>query len=161
SHAPARARVIPRALRCELELGACRRDVQRGPDHHPRDLLPEVLHPECCEQRDQGLARSATSYASSTVSRHAGTAVAKPRARTFGSKAACASGSPWTMKVVRGFWVKLPSQARSSGSSEWAENPLIERTWQWTSRSCPSIRTCFRSEEHTSELQSRGHLVCR
>src|SRR5690625_6047544 len=24
-----------------------------------------------------------------------------------------------------------------------------------------SARTCVRSEEHTSELQSRGHLVCR
>src|SRR5207253_7927820 len=27
--------------------------------------------------------------------------------------------------------------------------------------SCGSIRASFRSEEHTSELQSRGHLVCR
>src|SRR5690625_5904825 len=25
----------------------------------------------------------------------------------------------------------------------------------------PSLRTAYRSEEHTSELQSRGHLVCR
>src|SRR5690625_5803480 len=25
----------------------------------------------------------------------------------------------------------------------------------------PSARRAFRSEEHTSELQSRGHLVCR
>src|SRR5437660_7055262 len=24
-----------------------------------------------------------------------------------------------------------------------------------------TLHSCFRSEEHTSELQSRGHLVCR
>src|SRR5437870_8660028 len=30
-----------------------------------------------------------------------------------------------------------------------------ERTWRIT------WRICARSEEHTSELQSRGHLVCR
>src|SRR5439155_22325458 len=28
-------------------------------------------------------------------------------------------------------------------------------------RSCASRRNAVRSEEHTSELQSRGHLVCR
>src|SRR5690625_5196445 len=26
---------------------------------------------------------------------------------------------------------------------------------------CLPVNTCSRSEEHTSELQSRGHLVCR
>src|SRR5207253_5560599 len=26
---------------------------------------------------------------------------------------------------------------------------------------CPAARAFMRSEEHTSELQSRGHLVCR
>src|SRR5438309_6852202 len=29
------------------------------------------------------------------------------------------------------------------------------------SKICASIRTCRRSEEHTSELQSQFHLVCR
>src|SRR5436305_14580899 len=38
--------------------------------------------------------------------------------------------------------------------------------WVWPSRGarrCPGSRTCrtTRSEEHTSELQSRPHLVCR
>src|SRR5439155_14779821 len=43
--------------------------------------------------------------------------------------------------------------------------------WCWTSRSGPRVsavgqivrllRQRHRSEEHTSELQSRGHLVCR
>src|SRR3712207_7863435 len=26
---------------------------------------------------------------------------------------------------------------------------------------CPGLHTCYRSEEHTSELQSRQYLVCR
>src|SRR5690625_5691115 len=30
-----------------------------------------------------------------------------------------------------------------------------------TSRSMPMLLIPYRSEEHTSELQSRGHLVCR
>src|SRR6185295_18028184 len=58
-HVAARARVLPRPVRGELELGARGSDVQRGPDHLARDLLPEVLHPECREQRDQGLGRNA------------------------------------------------------------------------------------------------------
>src|SRR5437660_5864306 len=29
------------------------------------------------------------------------------------------------------------------------------------SRACARLRAARRSEEHTSELQSRGHLVCR
>src|SRR3712207_8831806 len=33
---------------------------------------------------------------------------------------------------------------------EWEAGKLIERTYDW-----------FRSEEHTSELQSRQYLVCR
>src|SRR5207253_8940440 len=31
----------------------------------------------------------------------------------------------------------------------------------WTGRRDRSNQDAFRSEEHTSELQSRGHLVCR
>src|SRR5690625_6230473 len=31
----------------------------------------------------------------------------------------------------------------------------------WFSRAKPNDAFKFRSEEHTSELQSRGHLVCR
>src|SRR5207253_3624919 len=35
-------------------------------------------------------------------------------------------------------------------------------TWpSWPTGSRPSSRAKARSEEHTSELQSRGHLVCR
>src|SRR5439155_21364950 len=33
--------------------------------------------------------------------------------------------------------------------------------WDWRSPPPPNRRCRWRSEEHTSELQSRGHLVCR
>src|SRR5437870_8693573 len=46
--------------------------------------------------------------------------------------------------------------------------PMLRRLWSAVLRAdcpvLPSARDCFRparSEEHTSELQSRGHLVCR
>src|SRR5690625_5727143 len=40
------------------------------------------------------------------------------------------------------------------------------RCWMMSAKRCkktggPWHDCCFRSEEHTSELQSRGHLVCR
>src|SRR5437870_12580073 len=38
-------------------------------------------------------------------------------------------------------------------------------SWVWAARprwtAAPARRAAWRSEEHTSELQSRGHLVCR
>src|SRR5439155_15238016 len=34
-------------------------------------------------------------------------------------------------------------------------------TWPESRRFCPTTESSSRSEEHTSELQSRGHLVCR
>src|SRR5690625_3869032 len=33
--------------------------------------------------------------------------------------------------------------------------------WEATPPASPTSPSCSRSEEHTSELQSRGHLVCR
>src|SRR5690625_6221076 len=39
--------------------------------------------------------------------------------------------------------------------------PTTDRDRTVSRRSEPSSRTALRSEEHTSELQSRGHLVCR
>src|SRR3989449_3425952 len=43
-----------------------------------------------------------------------------------------------------------------AGSRSWCSTPAQART-------CPTARECSasRSEEHTSELQSRLHLVCR
>src|SRR5437870_13269671 len=47
--------------------------------------------------------------------------------------------------------------ARSAASSCW-NSPSASAT---ACAKKPSGRRCRRSEEHTSELQSRGHLVCR
>src|SRR5437660_12417953 len=38
---------------------------------------------------------------------------------------------------------------------------LEETLWRTRRHSVSSSLECKRSEEHTSELQSRGHLVCR
>src|SRR3989442_11341913 len=43
---------------------------------------------------------------------------------------------------------------RSPRSSSWPSSESCQRTWERGTRSS-------RSEEHTSELQSRPHLVCR
>src|SRR5690625_4899948 len=62
--------------------------------------------------------------------------------------------------------LRSTSRCRSSSSSSFTRSKLFNRT-------VPSLARCglhrnqsdsfhnFRSEEHTSELQSRGHLVCR
>src|SRR2546429_8562502 len=52
--------------------------------------------------------------------------------------------------------------ARSAACSRSAR-PRPSRTWRArTPSTCsPSARAAMRSEEHTSELQSRLHLVCR
>src|SRR5690625_6902293 len=46
-------------------------------------------------------------------------------------------------------------QGLMQGGDELAadENPIATQS--------KKMQACFRSEEHTSELQSRGHLVCR
>src|SRR5207253_6509532 len=40
-----------------------------------------------------------------------------------------------------------------------SRDELLNEVWGY--QNYPSTRTVDRSEEHTSELQSRGHLVCR
>src|SRR5437870_7771780 len=40
-------------------------------------------------------------------------------------------------------------------------NPKAPRRRKYSSRAPVEDRSLLRSEEHTSELQSRGHLVCR
>src|SRR5439155_20147246 len=55
---------------------------------------------------------------------------------------------------------KSPNFARNASIA-----PAITTEWPWamsiTSTSVPARNSATRSEEHTSELQSRGHLVCR
>src|SRR5690349_23968893 len=43
----------------------------------------------------------------------------------------------------------------STGTGSW----LVPARWTTSTPSCPAA--CWRSEEHTSELQSRRDLVCR
>src|SRR5437660_2403451 len=55
-----------------------------------------------------------------------------------------------------------PSVCRSSTRESSRDSPAAWRTGP-TSAACSANPESFplRSEEHTSELQSRGHLVCR
>src|SRR5437870_11003724 len=49
---------------------------------------------------------------------------------------------------------------RSTSTSKLNPVPVLNSSTR-TPRSTPSPSDTSRSEEHTSELQSRGHLVCR
>src|SRR3712207_7500725 len=49
-------------------------------------------------------------------------------------------------------------RARPFDRRTWARRPARLPRWIWSRRGCRSTR---RSEEHTSELQSRQYLVCR
>src|SRR5690625_5596784 len=48
-----------------------------------------------------------------------------------------------------------------SRSPRWRSKPRCCRGGLFWPRSCSAAPVLLRSEEHTSELQSRGHLVCR
>src|SRR5207253_2048109 len=48
---------------------------------------------------------------------------------------------------------------RSPNASQWWVKSQGWMAWVWGTLSSTALST--RSEEHTSELQSRGHLVCR
>src|SRR5207253_11156238 len=52
------------------------------------------------------------------------------------------------------------ARARSSHAPSRPRPDRPGRSVQHEAYRCPHV-TSFRSEEHTSELQSRGHLVCR
>src|SRR3989442_9605798 len=63
-------------------------------------------------------------------------------------------------RFMSSFWEtaisdRLASSAVVSSSRSVSTRSLIRITWSYTSRKYA------RSEEHTSELQSRPHLVCR
>src|SRR5215813_6928160 len=53
----------------------------------------------------------------------------------------------------------LPSRGRVGGMTGWGPKPVV--LWSSTRFQSPKPNICARSEEHTSELQSRPHLVCR
>src|SRR5437660_9444250 len=54
---------------------------------------------------------------------------------------------------------RLPSSAAiPNASTTWPTSRAADSSSSWPT---PRCRLVNRSEEHTSELQSRGHLVCR
>src|SRR5439155_12314770 len=71
--------------------------------------------------------------------------ITKPRSRTL-------TTSAWSSQIIGSGRQSLPSRA------SWIGKPVSNSV---TRSTCPETRTGHRSEEHTSELQSRGHLVCR
>src|SRR5437870_6665124 len=52
---------------------------------------------------------------------------------------------------------------RTTEGATWAPSAMISAKMRSSASTSPTIpgSRCERSEEHTSELQSRGHLVCR
>src|SRR5258708_35947206 len=50
---------------------------------------------------------------------------------------------------------------RPSGRSSWPGSPRSTASWPRCAPDDPQARRGTRSEEHTSELQSPDHLVCR
>src|SRR5439155_25893399 len=69
-----------------------------------------------------------------------------------------ARGRPSRRKQMRATSSAVSSSTTNSGAAALARS-ASSATDSYRS-SCSGLRRC-RSEEHTSELQSRGHLVCR
>src|SRR5439155_19464128 len=61
--------------------------------------------------------------------------------------------NPTTRRPSVTSWPAASSSSRKSSSRRPTSSTPRSRSRR--------IRSCCRSEEHTSELQSRGHLVCR
>src|SRR5690625_6618469 len=86
---------------------------------------------------------------------------------------------PLTIAILRARASPAPRLSRALSTASWSRprrigeyerprsRPIAERTTKSSSRVTPEgidrriDRRSMRSEEHTSELQSRGHLVCR
>src|SRR5437870_7179001 len=78
------------------------------------------------------------------------------------------TSSPYPMPVSSRFARNVPSISPTVGKFCTPENPIdfnVSRKWSKLQNGSvpltPAITGVRRSEEHTSELQSRGHLVCR
>src|SRR5439155_17506802 len=61
---------------------------------------------------------------------------------------------------------RSPKVTRTSGTPSLSTAPITSASSSaslriWTCSSSAGSKSALRSEEHTSELQSRGHLVCR
>src|SRR5439155_22353841 len=63
----------------------------------------------------------------------------------------------WVARPASPSEASVPAPPPSMATNTRPSAPRRRSTWRQSS----SIHTATRSEEHTSELQSRGHLVCR
>src|SRR5690349_23926574 len=73
--------------------------------------------------------------------------------------------TPTPAEIFRTVNVSLtppPRRPMHTPSNAWSRSLSPSRTRTMTrQRAAPGVRGCVRSEEHTSELQSRRDLVCR
>src|SRR5690625_6972015 len=70
--------------------------------------------------------------------------------------------APWLVDRPQTAW-RLEGPATGAGATlVWRETPQSDESRMWiVETQSPRWVGMKRSEEHTSELQSRGHLVCR
>src|SRR5690625_7861893 len=98
--------------------------------------------------------------------------VRSPSTMASGSRSATVSQLIWghsSLLSSKAFCVPVssvmapgaPQQPARKGDSELANQYMREASEASRSSVAVSTRPWSRSEEHTSELQSRGHLVCR
>src|SRR2546430_6844705 len=78
-----------------------------------------------------------------------------PYTTLFRSRRICLSIPSWV------WWIWNASLFRRSLDRSTFAQPSSRRKPAWASRPPPSICFLWRSEEHTSELQSQSNLVCR
>src|SRR3712207_9485412 len=67
----------------------------------------------------------------------------------------------YTLSLHDALPISTPSTASGRSSARWSSSSPVARWWRWSSRAPGRSRRSARSEEHTSELQSRQYLVCR
>src|SRR5437870_10451467 len=93
---------------------------------------------------------------------------ASARSPTGQARAHTPHGTPWNVMQRSGSSSRIPrctpAQPSAGGTSApvsqaWAHGMSAHATHAWMPGSIMGVPA--RSEEHTSELQSRGHLVCR
>src|SRR5690625_6139629 len=65
----------------------------------------------------------------------------------------CGQITPWNYPLLQASWKLAPALV--------AGNTLVMKPSEITPLTTIKVFELMRSEEHTSELQSRGHLVCR
>src|SRR2546430_8970481 len=88
------------------------------------------------------------------------------------AKSGCAAGK--SILLITGRIVRLWPAARKVFATVWASTPWLASTTSsapshaeraretsYEKSTCPGVSIKFRSEEHTSELQSQSNLVCR